>query len=139
MLDRVSRRWRRLLGKYSPSKHQHTSPIEDGGLKALPPPPGFTPQEAEVIHSQAVASGSDDSHDLDLSEGILLVTNRAVVFFTRRKRWRIPWRTIVQAGIKRGGTLQVETNGGKSFSFVMPSRSEAEMTGATVVAVRGAH
>jgi hypothetical protein len=82
-----------------------------------------------------VANGSDDDHDLDLSEGTLLLTNGAIVFFTSRKKWRIPWRSIVQARTRRGRTLHVETNRGRSFSFEISTTSDAMAIGAAAIAM----
>ncbi len=138
MLGAVSRYWRHLFRGNSRSDHQRIARIRDGGLEVLPPSSGFTPREGEVIHAEGVVHARDDSRDLDLGGGILLVTNRAIVFFTSRKKWRVPWRSIEQAVFRRSRTLQVKTSGGKSFAFKIPSTSEAEVISATLVVVMAA-
>lgn len=124
--------WRRLFGAGSHSERDRVSRIADGELEVLPAPSGVTLREGEIIHAEVEAFLRDDSDEPDQGAGILLVTNRAIVFFTDRKKWRIRWRGIDQAAIKGSGTLHVETNGGKHFSFEVSSKAEVGVLSATV-------
>src|SRR5258708_2262622 len=133
MLAAVSRYWRHLFCGKSPSDRQRMSRITGGSLEVVAPPSGFTPREGAGTHEEVMVQGRDVGHDLDAGDGILIVTNRAIVFFTSRKRWRVPWRSVERAVTKRNRTLQVKTGGGKSFAFELSSASDAEVIGAAVV------
>ena len=120
--------WRRLVssGSDSPAARKRAAPTGGVKLNGLPPPPGFTPREAEIVYAEVDAFGRDSSKGLDLGGGILLITSKGVVFLNSRKKWRFPWRTMDLNSNVSSQALLVMTNHGKRFSFKMASSADAE-------------
>jgi hypothetical protein len=121
LFSAVLRYWRRL---------RRSTPREDGlgderdeeeqerGLSA------YEPRSNEEILADVTAKGRDESRDIDRGAGLLIITSKAVVFSTDRKKWRFPKRNIVRADVSENGTFSVETQGGKLFSFVALTADE---------------
>src|SRR5579872_6701263 len=97
----VSRWWHRLFGVNLPPDHRRLSRIADAGLEVLTPPLGFTPREGETVHAEVMAQCRDESRNIEHGGGVLLVTNKSVVFFTSRQKWRFPWRRIEHVGLSK--------------------------------------
>lgn len=124
---------RRVKAERVQARKRALAAVRASRLPAVAAPPTMKLAAQEIVHVCAkVAKGERTDAKQDLGDGLLVVSNRRICFFGKRKA-SLTWKKIDAAGKGSDGDMVIRAGDGRVYTFTLARSEDAGLIGEILI------